>query len=380
MQIFVTLKVIWEGLRELRVAIIGAGPSGLACAHELERHGVEPDIYEQRPRTGDLVEHVGALLQVMNRPVKDQIEEIKRSFHISLNPLNLINKIVMNTPRATGSVCGNLGYLIKRGQAEDTVESQLLSQVKTPVQYNTRADYADLASKYDYVVVATGTYDITKILGCWEDIFKTWLLGATVLGSFNPNVLKMWLNTEYAGSGYAYLTPFNQKSASLILVVSNANRKNIVDYWKKFWQIENFTYEISSLWDLEHVSGFVYPHQVGNILFVGTAGGFMEPLLGFAFFDAIRSGVFAARSIVEGRNYEELLAHLKENIRVSIKLRKVLNRCTNKEYDHLVSFLTTPGIKQFIYNTNLDIIKYMALLSGVSEEVMSLKPFPPSEG
>jgi flavin-dependent dehydrogenase len=181
----------------------------------------------------------------------------------------------------------------------------------------------------------------------------------------------MWLNTEYAGSGYAYLTPFNNRSASLILVVSNANRNNIVGYWKKFWQIENFTYKISSLWDWEHVSGFVYPHQVGNILFVGNAGGFLEPTLGFAFFDAVRSGVFAARSIVEGRNYEGFLTNLKENIRFSTDLRKVLNRCTNKDYDHLVSLLTTPGIKQLIYNTNLDVIKYMALLAGLSEKVVS---------
>ncbi|MDF9409201.1 NAD(P)-binding protein [Pelotomaculum isophthalicicum JI] len=349
-----------KGVKKLRVAIIGAGVSGLACAHELERHGVKPDIYEQRPRSGDLVEHVGVLLQVMNRPVKDQIEEIKESCHISIKPLNLVNKVTMYAPRASGSICGKLGYLIKRGQGVDAVENQLFSLVKTPVRYNFRADCAALARKYDYVIVASGTYDITKILGCWEDVYKTWLMGATVLGSFETDEIKMWLNTEYAKSGYAYLTPFNHESASLILVVSNANRKNIVDYWKKFWQIENFTFKISSLWDWEHVSGFVYPHQVGNILFAGNAGGFMEPVLGFALFDAIRSGVYAARSIVEGGKYEDYLARLKENIWASIKLRKVLNRFTNKDYDHLIAILTAPGIKQFVYNTNLDIIKHLA--------------------
>lgn len=344
----------------MRVAIIGAGPSGLACAHELERHGVKPDIFEQRPRSGDLVEHIGVLLQVMNRPVKDQIEEIKERCQISIKPLNLVNKITMYAPRASGSVCGKLGYLFKRGQADDTIESQLLSQVITPIKYNFRADCAALAREYDYVVVASGTYDITKIFGCWEDIYKTWLMGATVLGEFETNVIKMWLNTEFAGSGYAYLTPFNHKSASLILVVSNANRINIVDYWKKFWQIEKLSFKICSLWDWEHVSGFVYPHQVDNILFAGNAGGFLEPVLGFALFDAIRSGVYAARSIVEGRKYENYLTHIKENIRSSIKLRKVLNRFANKDYDRLIAILTAPGIKQFVYNTNLEIIRYLS--------------------
>lgn len=355
----------------MRVAIIGAGPGGLACAHELERCGVRPDIYEQRPRPGDLVDHVGVLLQVMNRPVKDPLKEIEAKYHITIKPLQPIKRIIMQSPRASGSVYGSLGYLIKRGQAADTLENQLCALVKTPVRYNSRADCAALASAYDYVVVATGTYHQTKISGCWEDIYKTWLMGATVLGTFEPNVLKMWVNTEYAGHGYAYLTPFDNKSASLILVADNANRDNIGDYWRKFWQTENLRYEISSLWDLEHVAGFVYPHQAENILFVGNAGGFMEPLLGFALFDTVKSGVFAARSIVEGKQYEDYLARLVENIRISVNLRRVLNRFTNRDYDRLISCLTTPGVRQFIYNTNLDILKYLSFVTGVYGRVRS---------
>ncbi|MDD4170522.1 MAG: NAD(P)-binding protein, partial [Desulfotomaculaceae bacterium] len=215
------------------MAIIGAGPSGLACAHELERHGVKPDIFEQSSRPGDLFEHVAALLQITNRPVKDQLEEIKKSCYIPLKPLNLLKKVTMHTPRVSGSVSGNLGYLLRRGQGEDSLENQLLAQIKTPIHYNTRADYAALALDYDYVVVATGTYDTTKTLGCWEDIYKTWLVGATVLGEFHPNHLEMWLNTEYAGSGYAYLTPFSHKSASLTLIVPKGKRKAI-DCWEMF--------------------------------------------------------------------------------------------------------------------------------------------------
>ncbi|MDD3652805.1 MAG: NAD(P)-binding protein [Desulfotomaculaceae bacterium] len=344
------------------MAIIGAGPSGFACAHELERHGVKPDIFEQRPRPGDLFEHVGVILQITNRPVKDQLAEIKKSCYISLKPLNSLKKVTMHSPRVSGSVSGNLGYLFKRGQGEDSVENQLLALIKAPVHYNTRPDYASLALAYDYVVVATGNYETAKILGCLEDIYKTWLVGATVLGEFHPNYMEMWLNTEYAGSAYAYLTPFNHKSASLVLIVPEGDRKAI-DCWKKFLRMEKLSYEFSSLWIWEHVAGFVYPHQVGNILFVGNAGGFLRPVLGFALYNAILSGVFAARSMIEGKNYEDYLVNLNKNMMYSLQLRESLNSFTNKHFDHLVAFLTTPGFKQIIYNTNLDMIKYMAILA-----------------
>ncbi|MBC7106709.1 MAG: FAD-dependent oxidoreductase, partial [Firmicutes bacterium] len=33
----------------MRVAIIGAGVAGLTCALELQRRGVVPEVFEQRP-------------------------------------------------------------------------------------------------------------------------------------------------------------------------------------------------------------------------------------------------------------------------------------------------------------------------------------------
>ena len=38
-----------------RVAIIGAGPAGLACADVLRRHGIEADVYDKYPRIGGLL-------------------------------------------------------------------------------------------------------------------------------------------------------------------------------------------------------------------------------------------------------------------------------------------------------------------------------------
>jgi glutamate synthase (NADPH/NADH) small chain len=39
----------------LRVAVVGAGPAGLACADVLVRHGVKPIVYDRYPRIGGLL-------------------------------------------------------------------------------------------------------------------------------------------------------------------------------------------------------------------------------------------------------------------------------------------------------------------------------------
>ncbi len=49
-----------------RVAVVGAGPAGLACAHGLARLGHEVVIYERRPKPGGLNEHGIAAYKLAN--------------------------------------------------------------------------------------------------------------------------------------------------------------------------------------------------------------------------------------------------------------------------------------------------------------------------
>ncbi len=354
----------------MRVAVIGAGIAGLACVHELERYCIEPVVFEQKKRPGELFDHCAATLELFTRPY-DPMEYLECDFNITIKPLQTLNTIIMHSPSRKETVKGNLGYLMLRGQHEPSAETQLYSSIKSKVYFNTRADYSQLAREYDHVVVANGQHDITRTLGLWSTLYQTHIIGANVLGEFDVNTLLMWINTRYAKSAYAYLVPIEKNRAFIGLVAPNSTPDQAREYWKLFWEIEKHPWDIVFETMLEHISGLVYPHQVKNILLAGSAGGFLEPFLGFGMLSSLQSGVLAGRAIATGKKYEELLLQLKEDMKHSLVFRELFANLENAGMDRLVAALGTPGIKQFVYNTNIDLIRMTTAVVGKIQKYLN---------
>ncbi len=341
----------------MKIAIIGAGVAGMACAYELERHGIFPDIYEQRHRPGDMFDHCAGVLEIFTRP-KDPIKNLQEEFNISINPIAVIKAIEMKSPQKKVTVRGkNLGYFFLRGHDPASVESQLYKKLQTPVITNTRVQYSQLAQSYDYVIVANGSNDASKREGISTPIIQTMLIGGIVIGRFDVNTLSMWVDNRYAKKCYAYMCPIEEKRAFLGLVVNDSTFEEAREKWKLFWDIEQHPYDQVNEIVVEHIASFVYPHQVGNILFVGIAGGFQEPFLGFGLSASVKSGILAARSIVYNQKYEDLLFQLKKDMEHSIMLRNELNKAENKHLDILLKAISIPPLKRIIYNTNIDWIR-----------------------
>jgi len=212
----------------LKVAIIGAGVSGLACAITLEKNGIVPDVFEQLGQSGGRVPFHGALLQLMQRPVPDPAIDLAKRYGIKITPLNLINKIVMVSPGNVAAARGWLGYSYARGASAHSLESQLYGKLTaTRVRFNTMVGCEELAGDYDRVVVATGSGFFAMDRGYWSDIFRAWARGAVVEGRFDPTAMVVWFNKAYANNGYGYLGAFNAEKASLILIVSDVREEEV---------------------------------------------------------------------------------------------------------------------------------------------------------
>lgn len=340
----------------MKVAIIGAGPAGLSCALELEKHGIVPDIFEQRHRPGDLFDHCAAVLQLFTRP-NDPLQNLKDKFSLELQPLAMVKSIRMKSPHKEAVTKGNLGYFFLRGGDPNSLESQLYRKLKNPIITNTKVKYSDIYQDYDYVVDASGGREGARSEGIWSTVYDTYLIGGSIIGEFNQSELLMWIDTRYSRTAYAYLAPIEPRRAFLGLVVPNSSVDEARLKWKDFWELERHPYEQVNEIIVEHKAGFVYPHQVGNIIFAGIAGGFQEPFLGFGMISSLKSGVLAGRSIAEGNRYEDLLIQLKEDMKHSLVLREMFNSVDNTTLDRVVALLGTSGIKQFLYNTNIDVAR-----------------------
>ena len=343
----------------MNVAIIGGGLAGLSCAHELERYGIQPTIFEVNSFIGEQYPHVGAALEIATRSIGDPIKYFKSQLNLNLKPINTVNSIIHHSPTKTTVIKGKLGYFFNRSKECDDLKVQIHSMLKKPnILFNTYGDYEPLSQKFDYVIIANGQSNFSKELGCWTEWVNTFVRGAVVLGDFDPNAIIIWLNKEYCKNGYAYLTPFDKKRASLILVVTDVSKSEVDHYWELFLYSENIKCPLVEEFKLNHQSGRVYPHKVDNILLTGNAGGVIDPFLGFGVLGSVVTGVMAARSIILNKPYDKLIEGiLKTNLQL-YEFRKALNSVNNDAYDKIVSSIGLPGVRQLIYKSPINIIKY----------------------
>ena len=341
----------------MKVAIIGLGLSGLTCAIELEKKGIIADIYEKDNNVGWAWSEVGYWPNIIYNEIGDPRKYLKENYEIDIKPVSTCRTNILKSANKEVKIEGNLGYIIPRGKGNESVENQLLVQLrKTPIQYNTPADYKELSKKYDYVVVATGRDQEARELNIWEDLGLVRIIQGIAIGNFDPDSATMYMNTDYAGTGYARLTPFNSIQALLSLYVMGRMEYEAETLFNKFLQVEQ-------LGDLEilyktilppHYNGRVKKFKVDNILFTGRSAGLVECLVGTGGVEALISGVLAARAIANNEDYEASMKPIQKHIDNISSFRKELNKYTNDDFDKLLSFIGTPGIKQTLYNSKIN--------------------------
>ncbi len=321
---------------------MGAGLAGLSCAVLLERQGIIPDVYETKYKIAARFPNTEAFMNILDFPVKEAFKYIETKYKVKLKPLNLLRKLIIHGPQHTAVIKGELGYITVRGNHPDALEVQLGDISKAPVITNSYFTLDDLKDKYDYVVVATGNSREPKRQQVWETNVVTNLIGVNIIGTFDPNTAEVWLNDRFAPQGYCFLLPYNSGTASLVLAVPGTEGVNLENLWQRFLKIFNRPYEIKDTFTLHSFEiGRNKSIVKDKIVFVGNAGGFMMPFLGFGQFTSILSGFEAATAIANRKleHYEESMKPLVNSYYNSLKMRRIFASMNNAWYDMLVKIL-----------------------------------------
>ena len=281
-------------IRPIRIA--GAGPSGLAAAIALARAGRVAVVHEAKRDVG--MRFIGDLQIIEGsserEPVPAFLERIGVERNFYFRPATYATFYDASDARRTIRSNEPYGYFIRRGVEEGTLDRGLLAQARAlgvNVIFNSRLapEEAD--------IVATGPASPDGLAR--EMTWKT----------AEDERIDVFFNHHLSPGGYSYLFILDGIATFGCAIV--ADFKKIDEYFEHSLaaaqRLHGFTIPAETRTGYSYMN-FHLKRQAtkGGARYVGEAGGFQDYLFGLGIRYALTSGWLAARSILEGRDFDEL--------------------------------------------------------------------------
>lgn len=352
----------------MKIAIMGAGLSGLACGIILEKNGIKPTIFENRNVVGDRFVNGEIMLSILNRPINNSIGYLAEEYGIFLKPTGNIKELKVFSENKEATIKGQLGFSNIRGRDEDSYEVQLFKQLKSEVVFNSKYSYEELLQDYTHVVLATGDgADAMKIQNYREELTVT-LRGVMVEGEFSRYEAAAWLNHKLAPQGYGYYIPISEKEANIVIAYPDYPHNREMDInvlWDNFYNraCKDLKQDLKITDKFEvtrYIIGLCQYPRIGNTFFVGNNFGAIMPFLGFGQFSAILTGIYAAMDILGQGKYEELTKPLRKAFNNSLALRRGLEKLDNSQLDLLVGNMNNRVVDRIFNTKNADPLRYLS--------------------
>ncbi|MHB8928482.1 MAG: NAD(P)/FAD-dependent oxidoreductase [Bacillota bacterium] len=348
--------------REPKVAIVGAGLSGLACAIGLQRRGIKPVIFEWRDVVGGRFPNVEVCLRVYDLPAGDAIHYLREHCGLDLWIPSPVSRLVLHSRNAEAVLRGPLGHITLRGNQEGAWEKQLARLVEAPIRFGERVDPLALGPEFDSVVVADGQETVPKRLGIWHEAVSLRGSSWIIEGPVAADEVHVWLDPALAGQGYAYILPWRGHTAMAATfgpdVTPEAHSKH-QDNFLRVLERRGFSHRPLEGSQINAYSvGYPERYQEGRYVFTGNAGGCMDPLAGFGQVQSIISGFAAARAIVEGRVYGGIPGATPRRDSY-IALRRLINGLSAGDMDHFVATMAALPFRDWFLSTKAPLLQWM---------------------
>ncbi len=307
----------WRRDPDEPVTIVGAGPAGLACAIVLARAGREVVVREWHADVGHRFHDDYQGLENWSHD-GDVLEELAAA---GVEPSFAYHPVHRGTAfdawGASYPVEGRrpLYYLVRRGRSSGSLDQGLLAQARAlgvTVNFNDR-------------VKKTNGPTVLGIGPRTADAIATGYVFETDLEDGN------WVafNNRLAPLGYSYLLIHNGRGTLASCMFKGFKRQQ--EYVAR--TVEFFDEKVGLVMRNKRSFGgyanFRLPRRGarrGGHTVIGEQAGFQDALAGFGMWYALRSGILAARSILDGVSYENLWrAELLPKLRTGVANRFIFN-------------------------------------------------------
>lgn len=276
------------------ITVVGAGPAGLAAAITLARAGRHVVVHEAAAEVGSRFQgdHQGLENWTRERDVLDELREYGFTCDFAFWPCR--NGVVFDA-------CGNryefhskapIFYLIERGPGPGTIDAALLAQARdlgVEVRFKSRVRRIEgpavlAAGPRAADAIAVGYHFETSMPdGCW-----------------------VICDDELAPQGYAYLLVMNGRGTVKSCMFSGFKRESecVARTVDRFRRLVGLV--MKNPRPHGGAGNFRIPASAysGHHPVAGEQAGFQDTLWGFGIRFAIDSGILAARSLMDGSNYD----------------------------------------------------------------------------
>lgn len=311
------------------VRIVGGGLSGLTTAIQLARRGVAVEVFERRGERAAMPEL--RCDAVENWTTAGDFGALLTGWAIDASPFHQVTSIDVCT---FDGECHALAlhrplfYLVKRGDEPGCLDRALKDQA---LDLGVAIRHGQTLPREQADVWAAGS----PRGGFFLDV------GITFRTSLSDRAVVLF-DTRLSPKACAYLLVIGGVGTVAVLLTEQfkLSRRLLGDAVAAFQRILPFELRDARL--RGGFGGTMTAVGAGSPapLAVGEAAGFLDYLWGFGIRHAMLSGVLAAHALVEGENYEELVAReIRPLVRSSLVNRRLYDRAGNRVYRALIRTL-----------------------------------------
>jgi len=330
-----------------KVQISGAGPAGLSSGINLAKAGYEVDIFEKCSEVGSRFhgDFQGLENWSDNEDALKLFKEMNININFKYNPFKELK--IVNKSKTWDFKCNKPSfYLVKRGSKENTLDQALKNQA---MDLGVNIHFKETIPENEADIVATGPIKSEICTAAKGITFET----------STPNLAAGLVNNKAAINGYSYLLIADGQGCMTAVLFNDF--KNANSYFEETKRIFNdkFNLDLKEVKYMGGIGSFSARNifRKGKTLYVGEAAGIQDFLWGFGIKSAVTSGYLAARSIINGENYEKSAeSYFKGKIRASLVNRYLWEKIDFMDYSFIVNRIhgAKDSLKflNYFYNTN----------------------------